>query len=399
MTKNIILKKGKRYILFNKENLKALELDKGAIRAYEKFNKKSILIKKEKEIIDFIKENDFFNDSSIKGSQSRHIISSYRIVLTEKCNLNCKYCFVKKNNKILNEMSLKTLKNFIKKSFKNTNVKSFRYHFFGGEPLLKFDLIRYAVNLIKSEEIEYSITTNGTLITEDIARFFKKHNFRVGVSIDGREYENNHLRKGIKSTFLRSLHGIKLLEKQGVKWFILITPYPENFASFLKTVEFFIKRLKAKKIVINTPFDKNFGWMIDGKVFAYLLIKSIKLCDKYGVDLDSAANPLMYSIINNTKRKSTCFYNNKEVMQSVSPLGKISYCSQYWGERIINKKLKDYKKFYFERNNKSCKNCFAEGICGGPCPIYQRFSNNLLDKNKCSFQKEFLKEYLFDKKL
>ena len=68
---------------------------------------------------------------------------------------------------------------------------SFYVNFYGGEPLLCFDLIRHTISFLNGKQrdfkktAQYSLTTNGSLITDDIIRFLAKHRFSVVFSFDG----------------------------------------------------------------------------------------------------------------------------------------------------------------------------------------------------------------------
>ena len=70
-------------------------------------------------------------------------------------------------------------------------TKNYHFNFYGGEPLLSFNLIKKAVSFLNEKNkafkkrASYSITTNGSLITEEIIQFFNKHKFSVELSFDG----------------------------------------------------------------------------------------------------------------------------------------------------------------------------------------------------------------------
>lgn len=71
--------------------------------------------------------------------------------------------------------------------------------FYGGEPLLNFDLIKnivnYANNIFLGKELIYSITTNLTVITNEMLRFFEDNKFEIMVSLDGAKESNDKNRK------------------------------------------------------------------------------------------------------------------------------------------------------------------------------------------------------------
>lgn len=112
--------------------------------------------------------------------------------VTDDCNFNCVYCPQKKE------------KNYMKRSTVDKTVDFFYPYlkekslivFFGGEPLLAFDLIEYAVarfaekNKDNGKKIGYSVTTNGSLLDEGMLAFFDRHGIAVVLSFDGLTQES-----------------------------------------------------------------------------------------------------------------------------------------------------------------------------------------------------------------
>lgn len=112
------------------------------------------------------------------------------MILTTDCNLNCTYCFCGKKHK--KEMNLLSAKKYID-FFRRYSVDDANICFFGGEPLLKGDLIEELCKYIcevYDEKANLSITTNGTLINRKYIEMMKKYNIQMQVSIDG--YEESH---------------------------------------------------------------------------------------------------------------------------------------------------------------------------------------------------------------
>lgn len=112
------------------------------------------------------------------------------LVVTEKCNLNCLYCY---NNKTFKRtMPLHTAITEIDRMFgKYVDYDSFDILFMGGEPFLAFDLIKDIVAYIgirySDKKVSYTVVTNGTLIKEEIQDWIIKHqsHFQIIFSIDG----------------------------------------------------------------------------------------------------------------------------------------------------------------------------------------------------------------------
>ena len=117
---------------------------------------------------------------------------NYVIHLTNRCNLRCKYCYEHKCNQ---DISFENIKELIDYQISRKESSSF-INFFGGEPLLKKDLIKDTINYIKAAntdtEFYYGMTTNGTLIDDDFINFVKENNFlHIAYSIDGDKETQN----------------------------------------------------------------------------------------------------------------------------------------------------------------------------------------------------------------
>ncbi|MDL2330634.1 radical SAM protein [Odoribacter sp. OttesenSCG-928-A06] len=114
-------------------------------------------------------------------------------MLTHRCNLSCIYCYQK--HKTAKDMSLETAKAImeteVKRAKLSKNIDSIRFDMFGGEPLLKFDLIkelcRWAWETITDFNFVIYITTNGTLIDDDIKEWLALHKekIHIAMSVDG----------------------------------------------------------------------------------------------------------------------------------------------------------------------------------------------------------------------
>ncbi len=120
----------------------------------------------------------------------------YIIHLTEKCNLNCTYCYENKKNK---EISFEIIKNLIDYEINRKQAYSIIV-FYGGEPLLQKNVIRDTINYINIKKSKtnfyYGITTNGTLLDEDFIKYMKENKFiHVAYSIDGMKETQNLNRK------------------------------------------------------------------------------------------------------------------------------------------------------------------------------------------------------------
>lgn len=84
-------------------------------------------------------------------------------------------------------MSLKTAKKAVDFYFKNSNNCNHQISFIGGEPLLKFNLIKKIVEYIKTfnNKVSFTIITNGSLLKEDILNYLIENMFHITISFDG----------------------------------------------------------------------------------------------------------------------------------------------------------------------------------------------------------------------
>lgn len=151
-----------------------------------------------------------------------------------KCNLDCHYCYYLDKADIYGGkepvMTEGMLEKFIRTYIEATEIDEVQFNWHGGEPLvLGLPFYRKAVELQKKyadgKKIANTLQTNGTLITEDIAKFFADNNFLIGVSIDGPREIHDKFRKdkGGYPSFDRVIRGINFLYKAGAQYNIMTT--------------------------------------------------------------------------------------------------------------------------------------------------------------------------------
>ena len=113
--------------------------------------------------------------------------SSFTFSMTTDCNYECLYCYQKKAKDYLEVDTAKKAIDF----FSPYMLPDCSINFYGGEPLLAFDRMKETVAYLKNKsdetekQFEYSITTNGSLIDEDVLRFLDENQFTVLLSFDG----------------------------------------------------------------------------------------------------------------------------------------------------------------------------------------------------------------------
>jgi uncharacterized protein len=168
------------------------------------------------------------------------------------CNLDCAYCFFLDKEVFYPgskfRMSDDVLEQYIRQLIESHQTDSVNMAWQGGEPtLMGLDFFRRALALVEKYRrpgmsLLHTMQTNGTLLDDEWAAFFKEHGFLIGISIDGpRELHDVYrVDKGGRPTFDKVMRGLRLLQKHGVEYNILTTvnrvnaDYPLEVYRFLR---------------------------------------------------------------------------------------------------------------------------------------------------------------------
>ena len=165
------------------------------------------------------------------------------LAVTKRCNLWCKHCSISDFPE--EELSTEECKAVIEDAAKIGKVK---FAFTGGEPLLRediYELIEYAASF----DMQVVMATNGTLITEDVAKKLKKAGLeRAAISIDGIGSFHDEFR-GVEGAFARTLRGIRSCKKVGLAFQLFTTVSRLNYGEIPKIIRM-ASRLNAFRIYL-----------------------------------------------------------------------------------------------------------------------------------------------------
>lgn len=154
-----------------------------------------------------------------------HKLVQVTLELTQRCNLECRYCINGKSfhqanrNGSAKDMSAEIAKTAIDYLFSHSGDKV-AVTFYGGEPLLKYDLLKELVeysrkkNRVERKELSFSMTTNLALMTREIAEYLASiEDFAVLCSIDGPEaiHDEHRVMHDGSGSFKKVIAGLKLL--------------------------------------------------------------------------------------------------------------------------------------------------------------------------------------------
>lgn len=304
--------------------------------------------------------------------------------LTEECNMMCKYCayhdYNNRNSIMTKEVIEKALDYFLKKSKFSDEIG---ISFYGGEPLLKIDLIEHAINYVNKfhlgQVVQYAITTNGLLLSDDyIIDKLIENNFIITISLDGPKLLHDRYRVdlGGNGTFDRIIKNINKLRMKNPNFFnlnvrynaVIAPPFNNNllleffkkdnvsFIDLIATKEFLKEienepndRIKADYDVNDSPVLLNYIKQLK----RYHMIRS----DKSGTIIGCAGfcNPFERKIFVNARGKyllcekiceSNDLYNLGDIYKGIN-YDKINI--------LINKQKQLYEK--------NCKKCWAVRLC------------------------------------
>lgn len=166
-------------------------------------------------------------------------VESIVMFLTSSCNLNCSYCYVDKKKESMNFITARNSVDFLM----NSPGEKKEIHFFGGEPLLAFGLIKRVIDYAESrykKKIGYVITTNGILLDLKKAGYLKEKGFRINISLDGPKAVNDKHRKlnNGKGSFDLIFRNISGLKKAKISFNINITVHPSSAKNLFKSCLF-----------------------------------------------------------------------------------------------------------------------------------------------------------------
>jgi uncharacterized protein len=181
------------------------------------------------------------------------------LFMTRECTLACRYCYVehKYDSFMKKETAFKAIDLFIAE---NDGIA--KLSFFGGEPLLCFDLIKdcvgYAVKKAtqKGVDIKFSIATNGTLINSEILDFFHKYNFRVELSLDGAEYSHNLNRpmRNKKNSYKEVVKNLENLKQKAGQLSVVGVISPQTVPFIAQNAKHVVDQLKISNYIMAADY-------------------------------------------------------------------------------------------------------------------------------------------------
>lgn len=327
--------------------------------------------------------------------KNRHTeIKALCLHIAHTCNLTCDYCFAKqgsfsgKDALMSFEVGKRAIDFLIENSGKRRNLE---VDFFGGEPLVNFDVVKKIVSYARSIEKEhnknfrFTLTTNGMLIDDDVIEFANRECHNVVLSLDGRKEIHDRLRrtpdgKGSYDTIVPKFK--KLVDSRGGKGYYIRGTFTHNNPDFTKDIfhmlDLGFTELSMEPVVCapDDPYaltDEDIEIVKEQyEILAKEMIKREKegrpfTFYHYMIDLNGG--PCIY------KRISGCGSGTEYF--AVTPWGELFPCHQFVGDNVYsmgdiwkgvtNEKMLSEFKLCNAYSRKECGDCWARLYCSGGC--------------------------------
>ncbi len=336
---------------------------------------------------------------------------NYTIHLTEECNLRCKYCYENwYYHKQKCEISFENIKYIIDREAEKNNGNCF-ITFYGGEPLLKKNLIDRTIKYAKAKDSKtkfgFSITTNGTLISGEFIDYMKNNNFvNIAYSIDGAESTHNFNR--IFENGKGSFDIVRENAKQLLKYFDNVVAMMVITKSNFENLSGNIKYLYDMGFrTFNTLFDYSIEWNDDDLIIIERELK--KVADFYcnvmlngnNINIPIFDEKIHSHINKNFDCNESCLKKMNSVNVGVD--GKLYFCMQfvYNQEYVIgdckngiDSNLRNRLLSKIGKEDDECLECMIRTRCKHRCPCKNYILTNDvngLSPIVCEFERMFIR--------
>ena len=352
------------------------------------------------EDLDELEENgtlftvDVYKEGVIDFKKRQTVVKALCLHIAHDCNLACRYCFAGegeyKGDRSL--MSLEVGKKALDFLVANSgNRRNLEVDFFGGEPLMNFDVVKelvaYGRELEKTHDkhFRFTLTTNGVLLRDDVIEFANKEMDNIVLSIDGRKEVHDHMRpfKNGKGSYDFILDKFKkVAESRNQQKYYVRGTFTHNNLDFSEDVKHLadlgFEQISVEPVVT----DPKEPYALRPEDVPQLLEEYDKLAvellkrqkEGRGVNffhfmIDLSGGPCV------AKRLSGCGSGTEYL--AVTPWGDFYPCHQFVGnekflmgnvdEGIVRPDIVDEFKCCNVYAKEKCRSCFAKFYCSGGC--------------------------------
>ena len=337
---------------------------------------------------------DEYEELAKNYKNNSKVVKALCLHVAHTCNLNCSYCFASQG-KYQGERALMSFE-VGKQAFdfliaNSGSRRNLEVDFFGGEPLMNWDVVKQLVAYARSIEkqhnknFRFTLTTNGVLVDDDVIDFCNKEMSNVVLSLDGRKEVNDHFRKnyageGSYDTIVPKFQEF-VKRREGKNYYVRGT-FTHNNVDFTNDLfhmaDLGFTELSMEPVVC--PPDDPYALTKEDlpKLFEQYEILAKEMIKRkkegrpftfYHYMLDLKHGPCIY------KRITGCG-SGTEYM-AVTPWGELFPCHQFVGDSkyslgniwdgVTNKAVQDEFRSCNAYARSECKDCWAKLYCSGGC--------------------------------
>ncbi|MGQ9779721.1 MAG: thioether cross-link-forming SCIFF peptide maturase [Bacillota bacterium] len=317
------------------------------------------------------------------------------------CNLRCAYCFAAKGDyrggrRLMPFAVARRALDFLIEN--SGDRREIEVDFFGGEPLLNMDVVKQVVAYGKEraaesgKNIHFTLTTNGTLLNEEIIEFLNEHMDNVVISLDGRPEVHDAKRYDItgRGSFDRICpQALRLVERRGAKSYFIRGTFTADNLDFANDV-LFLADLGFREISIEPVVGTGAPFYLRQEDLPAILVEYEHLAEAvllreaqgkgfrfYHFQLDLYKGPCL------VRRIHGCGAGVEYL--AVSPEGDLYPCHQFVSEDSFKMGdlqrgiiREDIREDFLKTNIltvKNCQECWAKLFCSGGCHAHAYFTH------------------------
>lgn len=361
---------------------------------------------------------DQYHDYVVDFKKRKTVVKALCLHIAHDCNLACQYCFAEEGEYhgrralMSFEVGKKALDFLIANSGNRRNLE---VDFFGGEPLMNWEVVKQLVEYGRSKEKEYNknfrftMTTNGVLLNDEIMEYCNREMSNVVLSLDGRKEVNDKMRpfRGGKGSYDLIVPKFqKFAEMRGDKDYYVRGTFTRHNLDFSKDVmEFADLGFRSMSIepVVAAPEEE---YAIREEDLPQIMEEYDRLAEEYlkrkkegrgfnffHFNIDLNQGPCV------AKRLSGCGSGTEYL--AVTPWGDLYPCHQFVGQEefllgnvdtgVTNERIRDEFKLCNVYAKDKCRDCFARFYCSGGCAANSyNFHGSITDAYDigCAMQKK-----------
>ena len=341
-------------------------------------------------------------------------ITKLLLMVTDRCMLNCKYCYIpdapghihsNKHKDMEWETAQKAIDVF-REVINQNGRRDIHVRFHGGEPILNFSVIKksilYVESLFPDCNVAFHTNSNGIVINDEVARFLSSHNVHIEISVDGVDSVHNMTRcyADGRDSFRQAIDAVRLLKKYNPNLKnvnLAVTLNRMNYMHLLPLVDLAVQE-GLKEVEINTLlFEHPLDILddIDARVRCLIDVR------KYGVEKGISVSGKWLKLFERLKKPVLNYCGRMGQQIGVDCDGNVFLCTGYmetfgkieqWEDILRSNEYLNICMRVLGRI-KSCRGCIVQGLCAGGCTasvVKTYGSIEACEEKECEFRKKMV---------